>query len=287
MAPPPDDPDRDPDLAFDDAVAPPRRPRRFRRIGTLSFNRMMPNLVTLLAMCAGLTAIRYALNEQWERAVVALIIAAFLDSIDGRVARLLRSTSKFGEELDSLADAVSFGVAPAMMVYLWAMHNAGSIGWALCLLHAVCCVLRLARFNAMLGQPDLPPWAHSYFTGVPAPGGAGLAVLPMIASFEFGAGFFGHPVVVGGFLLLSSFLMVSRVPTYAAKNFRLKPQWVVPFMLFVGVMAAFMVTDPWLTWTAIGVIYLASIPVSMSTYRRLAARDADLPPPPPDIAKAR
>ena len=258
-----------------------------RQFGTLSFNRMMPNVLTLLAMCAGLTSIRYALNDQWERAVVALIIAAFLDSIDGHVARMLRSTSKFGEELDSLADAVSFGVAPAMLVYLWAMHNAGSVGWALCLLHAVCCVLRLARFNAMLGQPSLPPWAHSYFTGVPAPGGAGLAIIPMMASFEFGTDFFAHPVVVGAFLLTSSFLMVSSVPTFAAKNFRLKPQWVVPFMLFIGVLAAFMVTEPWLTWTAIGVLYLASVPVAAAAYRRSAAHAAADIPPPPDIAKAK
>jgi len=245
-----------------------------RRLKSLSFNRILPNMITLLAMCAGLTAIRYGLNAQFDKAVLALVLAIILDGVDGRIARLLRGTSKFGAELDSLADAINFGVVPAMLVYLWAMQDAGRLGWALCLLHAVCCVLRLARFNTMLGQPDLPPWAHSYFTGVPAPAGAGIAILPLILSLETQRGVFDNPLLVGAFLIVSASLMVSRVPTYSLKNIRIKPQFVLFLMLFVGVVAAFLVTDPWLTFSAIGFVYLASIPVSVVTYRRLVKRDA-------------
>jgi CDP-diacylglycerol--serine O-phosphatidyltransferase len=252
-----------------------------RRLKSLSFNRILPNMITLLAICAGLTAIRYGLGQQWDKAVLAIVLAIILDGVDGRVARLLRGTSKFGEELDSLADAINFGVVPAMLVYLWAMQDAGRVGWALCLLHAVCCVLRLARFNTMLGQPDLPPWAHSYFTGVPAPAGAGIAVLPLILSLETGRDVLDSPILVGCFLITSASLMVSRVPTFSLKNIRVAPQYVLFMMLGVGLLAAFLVTDPWLTLSAIGFIYLGSIPVSYVAYRRnvKAAADAAAPPP--------
>jgi CDP-diacylglycerol--serine O-phosphatidyltransferase len=190
------------------------------------------------------------------------------------VARMLRSTSKFGAELDSLADSISFGVAPAMMMYLWVMHDAGGIGWALCLLHAVCTVLRLARFNTMIGQPDLPPWAHNYFTGVPSPGGAGIAILPAILWLYSEAEFFRSPVVAGVFLLASSILMVSRVPIYSGKHVRLKPSWALPLMIFIGAFAAFLVTDPWATLSLVGVAYIATIPFSVLSFRRLQARDA-------------
>ncbi len=265
----------------DDPVERPRR-RRFgggvmggaarRRLQSLSFNRIFPNILTLLALCAGLTAIRYGINSQWDRAAVALVIAAMLDGVDGRVARMLRCTTKFGAELDSLADAVSFGVAPAMLMYLWVMHDAGGIGWALCLLHAVCCVLRLARFNTMVGQPGLPAWAHNYFTGVPSPGGAGIAIMPLILWLYAGSDFLMSPVLAGAFLLTSSILMVSRVPVYAGKHMRLKPQWVLPLMIFIGAFAAFLVTDPWATLSLVGLLYLVTIPLSAASFRRLEKR---------------
>jgi CDP-diacylglycerol--serine O-phosphatidyltransferase len=246
-----------------------------RRLKSLSFNRILPNMITLLAICAGLTAIRYGLSAQWDKSVLALVFAIVCDGIDGRVARLLRGTSKFGAELDSLADAINFGVVPAMLLYLWGMQDAGRIGWALCLLHAVCCVLRLARFNTMIGQPDLPPWAHSYFTGVPAPAGAGIAILPLILSLETQAFDFNNPYIIGAFLITSASLMVSRVPTYSFKNVRVKPQAVLFLMLLVGVVAAFLVTDPWLTLSLVGFIYLFTIPISYVTFRRLEKRDAN------------
>ncbi|MSO99170.1 MAG: phosphatidylcholine/phosphatidylserine synthase [Rhodospirillaceae bacterium] len=236
-------------------------------------------MITLLAMCAALTSIRYGLGQQWDKAVLALVLAIILDGVDGRVARMLRGTTKFGAELDSLADAINFGAVPALLIYLWAMQDAGRLGWAVCLLHTVCCVLRLARFNTMLGQPDLPPWAHSYFTGVPAPAGAGIALLPLILSLETQNGIFDNPFLVGCFLVVSASLMVSRVPTYSMKNIRVKPQYVLFLMLFVGLLAAFLVTDPWLTLSAVGFIYLGSIPVSFLNYRRMEQRDAAAAPP--------
>jgi CDP-diacylglycerol--serine O-phosphatidyltransferase len=250
----------------------PRRPGgrgRRLRINTLSFNRIFPNILTLLALCAGLTAIRYAMSDKWEQAVIAQIIAALLDGVDGRVARLLRATSKFGQELDSLADGISFGVCPAMVIYLWTMNSYSSVGWALCLLYAVCCVLRLARFNTMVGQPDLPSWAHNYFTGVPAPAGAGLAILPMILWLYTESDIFRSPILVGCVLLATAMLMVSRIPTFAGKHVRLKAQWVLPLMLLIGLLAAFLVTDPWATLSLLGFVYIASIPFSVMSFRKL------------------
>lgn len=267
--------DDDTDLIDDEA---PRRLRgplgraragAARRLKSLSFNRIFPNVLTLMAACAGLTSIRYAIGDQWDRAVIALVAAAMLDGVDGRVARLLRGTTKFGAELDSLADAISFGVAPALIMYLWALNAAGSFGWALCMLHAVCCVLRLARFNTMIGQPDLPHWAHNYFTGVPSPFGAGIAVLPLIMWLQTGYDFFNQPFVAGAFLLGSSVLMVSQVPVYSGKHMRLKPAWVIPMMVAVGAFMAFLVTEPWATLSLVGLGLIATIPFSFMSFRRL------------------
>ena len=243
-----------------------------KRRRTMPFNQLFPNILTVLALCSGLTSIRFAIGEQWENAVVALVIACFLDGIDGVVARLLRGTTKFGAELDSLSDAISFGMVPALLLYLWAMQGAGTVGWALCLLFAVCCVLRLARFNAMVGDPGLPPWAHNYFTGVPAPAAAGLAILPMILSFYFEAGVFNSPIVVGAFLAAVSFLMVSKVPTFSVKKLRVPRHFALPMMLLIATATGFLVTETWATLGLMGVVYLASIPVSVVTFSRLSKR---------------
>jgi CDP-diacylglycerol--serine O-phosphatidyltransferase len=235
---------------------------------SLSFNRLFPNMLTLLALCAGLTAIRYGIAERWDRAVIALVAAAFLDGIDGRIARLLKVTSKFGQELDSLADAISFGVAPAMLMYLWSLQHGERFGWAIALLFAVCSVLRLARFNTMVGQ-DLPHWAHNYFTGVPTPAGAGLAILPLIMWLQTDMEAFRIPAVAGVFMVVVAILMVSRVPTFAGKHVRVKPQLVLPMMIFIGLVAAFLVTDTWATLSVIGLLYIAAIPFAVVSFRRL------------------
>jgi CDP-diacylglycerol--serine O-phosphatidyltransferase len=251
-----------------------RRPHRVRvhPIGGLSFNRMIPNILTLLALCAGMTAIRFALAQKFEAAVGAVIVAAVLDGLDGRVARLLKASSTFGAQLDSLSDFVCFGVAPAMMLYIWTMSGIGSFGWAVALLFGVCSALRLARFNTQLGIADAPPYAYNFFTGVPAPAGAVLALLPLCANFQFEIGFFRSPYLVAATTAATAGLMVSRVPTFSGKRFRVPHDYVVPMLLGVGVLAAFLTTAPWATLLVIGLLYLATIPVSFRSYARLKSQ---------------
>jgi CDP-diacylglycerol---serine O-phosphatidyltransferase len=246
----------------------PRHRIRVRPITSLSLNRLIPNILTLLALCAGMTAIRLALTGKYQSAAAAIIIAGVLDGIDGRIARLLKVTSPFGAQLDSLSDFVSFGVAPAVLLYLWTMSQLASLGWALVLLFGVCCALRLARFNTQLGA-ELPPYAYNFFTGVPAPAGAGLVMIPMFVSFEFELSFFRSPYVNGLVLAGVAALMVSRIPTFSFKRFRVPAEWVLPMLLVIGGLAAFLTTEPWGTLLVIGILYLGSIPVSIRSYRKL------------------
>jgi CDP-diacylglycerol--serine O-phosphatidyltransferase len=246
-----------------------RRPHvRMRQLPGFSVNRMIPNVLTLLALCAGMTAIRFAIHANFQAAVFAIIAAGVFDGLDGRIARLLKSTSRFGAELDSLSDFVSFGVAPAAILYLWTMAALGSLGWAIVLIFAVCCALRLARFNTELGA-ELPAYAAPFFTGAPAPAGAGLVMVPMFLSFEWGDWLFRSPylnaVTVSGIALL----MVSKVPTVSLKRVRIPPAMVIPTMLGIGVLAGFLTTAPWPTLTAIGFVYLGSIPLTVRSYYRL------------------
>lgn len=265
----------------------PTLPRR-RRLAGLSFNRLIPNILTLLALCAGLTAIRFGLNDQWENAVLAVMVAAVLDGLDGRIARILKGASKFGAELDSLADFVSFGVVPALLLYLWTMDNLGRFGWILTLVFTVACVLRLARFNTFLEDPNRPAWASNFFTGVPAPMGAALVLLPMMLSFQFGADFFRSPIVVSVFLVGVGALMVSRLPTFSFKKFKVPNHWVLPTMLIVGLYGALLFNAPWMTIAITLLAYLTSIPFGYHAYRRMEERTAAPIPEPavtpsPDI----
>ncbi|MCW2237347.1 CDP-diacylglycerol--serine O-phosphatidyltransferase [Azospirillum canadense] len=247
-----------------------RRARRpHPRLKGLSINHLLPNVLTVLALCSGLTAIRFAMHERWEQAVMCIVIAAVFDALDGRIARLLNGQSKFGAELDSLSDVISFGVAPAFMMYLWALNGAGSLGWIAAMAYAVCAALRLARFNSRLGDVDLPPWAFNYFTGVPAPAGAGLAVLPMVIGFEAGPAVAGHPAIVVPWTLLVGGLMVSTLPTFSGKGMRVPTHYVVPALVGVGLLAASLVSQPWWTLAFVGLVYMASLPFSIAQFRKL------------------
>jgi len=239
------------------------------RLRDQSLNRLIPNILTVLALCAGLTSIRFALDNRWEAAVIAIVIAAILDGLDGRIARLLDSASKFGAELDSLSDFVSFGVAPAILLYYWTLQSAGGLGWVIALLFGVCVALRLARFNTRIDNADLPAWTSRFFVGVPAPAGAGLSLLPIFATLEFGSGFFNTPAFTGVVTVVVAALMVSRLPTYSLKRVRVPHNLVVPTLLGVGFLAAALVSMPWLTMIVLGVAYAASIPFSILSYRRL------------------
>ncbi len=237
--------------------------------GGQSLNRLIPNVLTLLALCAGVTAMRFALEGAWGRVVLAVLAAAVLDALDGRIARALRATSRFGAELDSLSDVVCFGVAPAMIVYLWSLHSARGLGWALALLFAVCCALRLARFNTALESDEpQPAWARNYFVGVPAPAAAGLALLPLVLGLQFGETLFSHPLVTGPTMVAVSALMVSRIPTFAFKRVQVPGRYVVFALLGAGAMIAFLISEPWATLAVIGFVYLASIPYAAFVFRR-------------------
>ena len=242
-----------------------RRPRMRRRLSGFSVNRMVPNVLTLLALCAGMTAIRFAVSGDFEAACYAILAAGIFDGLDGRMARLLKATSRFGAELDSLSDFVSFGVAPAAVLYLWTMSQLHSIGWAIVLFFAVCCALRLARFNTQLGA-EPPPYAAAFFTGAPAPAGAGLLLLPMFVSFEWGDWIPRSPYLNAVWISAVALLMVSTVPTMSLKRIRIPPHLVVPSLLGVGVMAGFFMTAPWPTLTFVGALYIGSIPLTIRAY---------------------
>lgn len=251
-----------------------QRPRRAR----LSLNKMIPNMLTLIALSSGLTAIRFAYEARWEHAVLAILVAAILDGLDGRIARLMKGTSRFGAELDSLSDFVCFGVAPPFMLYFWTLDTLGRFGWLLVLAYAVSMVLRLARFNTAIDDAEAPAWATAFFTGVPAPAGAGLVLLPMILSFQVGETVMRNPELVAAFLIVVAALLVSRLPTYSLKKVKLTPPMILPVMLGIGITIASLMSVPWLTLSIILFVYLISFPFSYRSYRamerRLGARAA-------------
>jgi CDP-diacylglycerol--serine O-phosphatidyltransferase len=213
---------------------------------------------------------RFGLQGDWERAVIAIVVAAVLDGLDGRIARALGASSRFGAELDSLSDFVAFGVAPAFLVYLWSLQTTGGFGWALSLLFAVCCALRLARFNTALeSEVPEPAWAKNFFVGVPAPIGGLLALMPMIVGLETENEVFASPVINGLAIVGISALMVSRVPTVAVKQAKVPARYVVFVLLGVGAFAAFLISTPWVTLAVSALGYLASIPYAVVHYRRL------------------
>ena len=257
-----------------------RSRKRIPRLSGLSVNRMVPNILTLLALCAGMTAMRFAMGGNFEAAVFSIIAAGIFDGLDGRMARLLKATSSFGAELDSLSDFVSFGVAPAAVLYLWTLSGLHGLGWAIALLFAVCCALRLARFNTEMSA-ELPSYAAPFFTGAPAPAGAGLVMVPMFLSFEWGDWLFRSPFLNAVTVTGIALLMISKVPTVSLKRIRIPHHLVVPTLLGFGVATAFLTTEPWLTLTAVGIFYVSSIPLTIRSYYRLKlaalARKAETP----------
>lgn len=242
-------------------------PRR-RVVRDLPLTRLLPNMLTLLSLCSGLTAMRFALQDKWQEAVLAIVIAAVFDILDGRVARMLNMASKFGAELDSLSDAISFGVAPGFVMYEWTLKDGAGLGWIAVLVFAVCCVLRLARFNTMLEDHAIPAWAKNYFTGIPAPAGAGLALIPLTLVLEFGSDSQLPAKFIAIWMILVGGLMVSRLPTLSLKGWRVAPVWVAPIFVAVVLLAAAMITSPWLTLSVVGLFYFLSIPLAWVSYHR-------------------
>lgn len=266
-----------------------------QRLRNLPLNTLAPNILTIIALCSGLTAIRFALLGQFKFAVMAIAIAALFDMLDGRVARLLKGASRFGAELDSLSDFLSFGVAPAMVLYFWTLHDLGNgnTGWLVVLAYSVCTALRLARFNTALDDTEKPQWTGSFFTGIPSPAGAGLALLFLIISLEMESDFFRSPALNALWLLIIGGLMISRVPTFSFKRVRVPREYVGLVLLGVGLLAAALLNQPWYTLAAIELAYLGSIPFSIRAHERLrrgdtlraAAPAADAPATAPDKAE--
>lgn len=240
------------------------------RIGEIPLRLLVPNFVTVLAICAGLSGIRLAFEGRFEIAVIMVLIAAFLDGIDGRLARALKATSKFGVQMDSLADIVNFGVAPALVLYFYLLHFAKPLGWIAALIYAVACCLRLARFNVMAADPNRPAWQSEYFVGVPAPAGAVLVMLPIylaLIGLEQ-----SKPLAYAGaaYVVLIAFLLVSRLPVYSGKKLRMSRHTVLPWLLLAVMFVMFLAIYTWETLAILAILYLLWLPVSSKWYSRRA-----------------
>ena len=235
-----------------------------QKLKSLPFRKIAPNIVTMLALCAGVTSIRYSIQEDWAKAVLCIFIAALFDGLDGRVARMLKGSTKFGAELDSLSDFLSFGVAPAILIYQWSLFDLPKVGWFFCLLMSMGMALRLARFNTMLDDEPQPSYWHNFFTGVPAPAAAALTMMPVMISFDFPElTFFRSHVFCASLLFVVTFLMVSRIPTISTKKLKVPTYMFIPMMLFVGLFATFIITQPWVTLGIMTGLYAVSIPIGV------------------------
>lgn len=254
-----------------------RLPRRTRFSGQ-SFNRMLPNLLTLLGLCIGLSAIRLAMDGKFGNAVIALAVSAVIDGLDGRLARLLKATSRFGAEFDSLADFLCFGIAPALVIYMWSLEPWGAIGFLPPLMYASAMALRLARFNAALDSAPKAAFAYNFFTGVPAPAGAGLALFPLFLGLEadqLNLGFVrdavSFPLFTGAVLVAVAILCVSTLPVWSFKNFKIPTAGILPLLLGVVIFAAVIFADPYAAGALLGIAYIVMLPFSLRSFRRLAA----------------
>lgn len=255
---------------FEPEPTPPQR--RFRPV---PLRLLIPNLVTLAALAAGLTAVRFAIEGRLDYAALGIIVAAVLDGVDGRIARLLKGTSRFGAELDSLADFVSFGCAPALILYFWVLQDLKTLGWLACLLLAFAMALRLARFNVTIDAPERPAWQKAFATGVPAPAGAMMVMLPVHLTLTGVPKFAGEAILVLVWTLISTALIVSRVPTFSGKGFGspIPRERVLPILALIVVILWLLVAHPFETVSALTLVYVAAIPVSVQRYLRRRAQD--------------
>lgn len=240
------------------------------RVGRgLSMRSVVPNAITAAALCSGLTGVKFAIVGDWEKTLLAIILAGVLDGIDGRIARLLKAQSRFGAELDSLADSLSFGMAPAIILFLWSLQDLPRLGWFASLAFAICCALRLARFNAQIDIAEQPHKSAGFLTGVPAPVAAGLAFLPMYLWLATETAFWRNPWLVGGWLALVAVLMVSNVATLTWKALRPSSDMRLGIIAIGGLLVAALLMETWWTLVAICVVYLALMPVGVLRYAKV------------------
>ncbi|HPD82342.1 MAG: phosphatidylcholine/phosphatidylserine synthase [Alphaproteobacteria bacterium] len=241
------------------------------------FHKLIPNLLTLMALTAGLTGIQFAMNGEWEKAVLSIVVAAVLDMLDGATARLLNAASEFGAQLDSFSDFLAFGVAPSLILYLWVLEESGKLGWIAMLVFAVACAMRLARYN-ITPRPKTGAWSKGFFAGVPAPGGAGLVFLPMFIWF-LDPGFFEQFAIVntlvGLWVILCAGMMVSRIPTWSSKQIKLPANMAMPMLGFAVIIIAALIQAPWPTLTIICLIYITSIPFAVQHFRKIVKENKE------------
>jgi CDP-diacylglycerol--serine O-phosphatidyltransferase len=240
----------------------------------IPFRAMIPNAITAMALCMGLTGVRFAIGGEWEKALAAIIIAGILDGMDGRIARLLRAQSKFGAELDSLSDNIAFGTAPALIIFLWSLQAAPRFGWTAALALAVCCALRLARFNARMDAAEQPHKSAGFNTGVPAPAGAGLAFVPIYLWLITGRQIFQDWPLVMAWTIFIAALMISSLPTYSWTSIRIRREWRLFALAGVALFGAALLTAPWITLLALSCLYLLMIPSALASYARVRRRRA-------------
>ncbi|WP_380878780.1 CDP-diacylglycerol--serine O-phosphatidyltransferase [Sphingomonas sp. DBB INV C78] len=260
----------------------PDRPRR-----GIPLRALAPNAVTALALCFGLTGVRFAIAGEWEKAVASIIVAGILDGLDGRIARLLKGESRFGAELDSLSDVIAFGVSPAIIIYLWSLQTLPRFGWLFALAHAVCCALRLARFNARIDADEQPHKSAGFLTGVPAPAGAGLMLLPVYIWLVTGEEILRQPWLVAPWAAFVAFLMVSNVATFSWSSMKLRQGMRLGALVVIALVGGALISAPWHTLSVISILYVLAIPFGMRSYARVKRqRAAGLRPAPAPDAPA-
>jgi CDP-diacylglycerol--serine O-phosphatidyltransferase len=246
---------------------------RLERLEDLSIGKLVPSTLTLLGLCSGATAIRFALAHDWHNAVAAIVFAMIFDMLDGRAARMFGADTRFGAQLDSLADLVSFGVAPAIVMYMWSLQTMGTAGWIVALIFCACAAIRLARFNVQSARDEGATKSHPYFIGLPTPAAACMMLLPMLVSFQWNGDIVHAPWIVGSMIAITSALMVSRLPTPSIKHMRLEREHRVLAGLCAGLLTALLIVWPWATLTIGLLIYVATIPVAMIIHHPDAARE--------------
>ncbi len=240
-----------------------------RPLPGISLRALAPNAVTAMALCTGLSGVWFAMQGRWDAALLSVVVAGVLDALDGRIARLLKGESRFGAELDSLSDVIAFGATPALIIYAWALQLMPRFGWTICLFFVLCAALRLARFNARIDNDDQPHKSAGFNTGVPSPAGAGLALLPLAIWLETDAEWARDYRVIGPWMLIVAFLMISNVATYSWSSIKIRPAFRFMALASIGLIAALLIVAPWVALIAISVIYIILLPFSVVGYAKV------------------
>ena len=241
--------------------------KKFKIVQSKRTRYILPNILTIAGVCLGISSIKFSIDQNFNLAIIFLALAAILDALDGRIARLIKGTSEFGKELDSLTDFVSFGIAPAFIIYFWELNKYGKIGWAITLIYSVCCVLRLARFN-LTSYTEENTWKQNYFEGVPSPLGGILLLMPLVGEISNFNILYDIKAIIPAYTIFIAIMLISKIPTYSFKNIKIKPTLTIFILLGVGVSLVSLIFFTFETLFIFGTLYLISIPLSVFTYKK-------------------